>query len=353
MATIFHRRNTRFCIFSSLRFLSTSSSAAGDSVASKYSSFSVDRDGRSPAYRRALQCQPPETIKRYKIASDNSASLIGTIVIPARRFERRNGDFCVFSVLEIKSRSPFRVRKKDGTSVDLVVLKIELWKHGFTSQNLKADMETRSLPCLKIWATPNPLWMSFHRAEPIKNITKIVLIMLQMQDEMANIALEHLRPNDSVYVLGHLSSYTKVIDNGRSEIIYKVVVNELNFIKDNSQVQTCKTAVEREREGKAKPISDPLNSENERDRLHQWQVFFANPHEWWDNRKEKGYKRFPDFKHKDTRECLSLGPDDPPWVRKQLELLDSKLEEQGSMGPSSRRSHRMSVWEYDEKAWFN
>lgn len=68
------------------------------------------------------------------------------------------------------------------------------------------------------------------------------------------------------------------------------------------------------------------------DRLHLWQVFFANPYEWWDNRQSKPWANCPDFKHKDTREKIWLQPDDPPWVRKQLELHDLEVAENGHKG---------------------
>lgn len=62
-----------------------------------------------------------------------------------------------------------------------------------------------------------------------------------------------------------------------------------------------------------------------RDRLHLWQIFFANPYEWWDNRNSKLNPRMPDFKHKDTGEALWLTDNDPPWINQQLESLDSRL----------------------------
>ncbi|CAN6292700.1 unnamed protein product [Urochloa humidicola] len=68
------------------------------------------------------------------------------------------------------------------------------------------------------------------------------------------------------------------------------------------------------------------------DRLHLWQVFFANPYEWWDNRQSKPWASYPDFKHNDTREKIWLHPDNPPWVRKQLELHDLEVAENGHKG---------------------
>lgn len=76
-------------------------------------------------------------------------------------------------------------------------------------------------------------------------------------------------------------------------------------------------------------------------------MFFANPHEWWDNRtKRKVNPRHPDFRHKDTGVALWQNSDDPPWIKKQLQLLDSKKAEQ-SQGEQLHRC-RISKWEYDE-----
>lgn len=68
--------------------------------------------------------------------------------------------------------------------------------------------------------------------------------------------------------------------------------------------------------------------EKKNNRLHLWQVFFSNPSEWWDRRKHKTNPNQPDFKHKDTGEALWLSPNDPPWIAKQLELMDSRTAEQ-------------------------
>lgn len=78
-------------------------------------------------------------------------------------------------------------------------------------------------------------------------------------------------------------------------------------------------------------------------RLHLWQVFFASPNEWWDQRKNKLNPKLPDFKHRDTGEALWLSKHNPPWVTRQLELLDSKF----AGGFAGRRS-RLTSWVYDE-----
>jgi len=84
--------------------------------------------------------------------------------------------------------------------------------------------------------------------------------------------------------------------------------------------------------------------QNNQNRLHLWQVFFANPNEWWDQRKHKLNPNQPDFKHKDTGEALWLSTYDPPWVRRQLQLLDSKM---GGVSVVHHHS-RVTNWAYDD-----
>ncbi|CAH2035925.1 unnamed protein product [Thlaspi arvense] len=64
--------------------------------------------------------------------------------------------------------------------------------------------------------------------------------------------------------------------------------------------------------------------ESNNDEIYLWQVFFTNPDEWWDNRRDKKNPKQPDFKHKDTGEALWLGSDTPVWVTRQIELLDQR-----------------------------
>eukprot|EP00268_Persea_americana_P061194 TRINITY_DN7703_c0_g3_i2.p1 TRINITY_DN7703_c0_g3~~TRINITY_DN7703_c0_g3_i2.p1 ORF type:complete len:289 (-),score=40.76 TRINITY_DN7703_c0_g3_i2:598-1464(-) len=171
-------------------------------------------------------------------------------------------------------------------------------------------------------------------------------VLLEMRGEMAEISLQHLMENDFVYVSGRLNSYTKVDSSGRDMLFYKVIVKEFNYVKHNNQ---CRTFQKPEAlKLKSVSTSSALDSQMvETVRLHLWQVFFASPHEWWDNRGRKLYPSSPDFKHKDTGERLWIMPNDPPWVTKQLQLLDSKITERGQGGLGSARS-RLSMWEYEE-----
>nr|GMD27948.1 protein OSB2, chloroplastic-like [Ipomoea batatas] len=74
-----------------------------------------------------------------------------------------------------------------------------------------------------------------------------------------------------------------------------------------------------------KPKNYAANSTGSVEEL--WQAFFANPMEWWDNRKSKRSPNYPDFKHKATSESLWVeGWNNPPWVKSQLAILDSRME---------------------------
>ncbi|KAM0951498.1 putative primosome PriB/single-strand DNA-binding, nucleic acid-binding protein [Dioscorea sansibarensis] len=162
-------------------------------------------------------------------------------------------------------------------------------------------------------------------------------ILLEFKEKLAEISLKHLKPNDLIYVQGCLTSYEKVDASGSRGIFHKVVVKDLSYITVNTQDKMTQKPEAPGENDLTRDISDATNedrpssqfaSHDEKDHwnhLRLWQIFFANPHEWWDNRRRKLYPHAPDFKHKDTKECLWLDPNDPPWVRKQLELYDSKM----------------------------
>ncbi|RAL47295.1 hypothetical protein DM860_013260 [Cuscuta australis] len=141
-------------------------------------------------------------------------------------------------------------------------------------------------------------------------------IKLKMWGDVAELSLKHLRQNDLIYVSGNLTSYVMTGHEGNPRLFHEVIVKEINFVAGHSKAPTC-------REGKKAELSDEDRAEMNRRRLHLWQVFFSSPYEWWDNREKKLNSKAPDFKHKNTGEALWLKQDDPSWIRRQLELLDS------------------------------
>ncbi|XP_076884857.1 protein OSB1, mitochondrial-like [Bidens hawaiensis] len=136
-----------------------------------------------------------------------------------------------------------------------------------------------------------------------------------MWGDMAEIAIQHLKLNDYIYVSGHLKSFTEASDNGRVISFPKVLVKEINFVANTNQKINNKTE------------DQESTLEKRRKRLYLWQVFFANPYEWQDLRKRKVNPSQPDFKHKGSGEALWLRPFDPPWVTRQLQLQDSRMSE--------------------------
>ncbi|KAK1301179.1 hypothetical protein QJS10_CPB13g00198 [Acorus calamus] len=175
-------------------------------------------------------------------------------------------------------------------------------------------------------------------------------VLLNLEDEWAELCLEHLKPNDFVFVTGCLGSYEKMYRYGELRVLYKVNVKELNFIMPNypghkDECLQVEANVKQNSLSDRKPVSDGLsNKEKERDRLRLWQVFLANPREWWDNRRKEKHPKAPDFKHKDTGEVLWINPDDPPWLKRQLELLDSHME--GRDQGAARA--RLSTWKFND-----
>lgn len=113
---------------------------------------------------------------------------------------------------------------------------------------------------------------------------------------------------------------------------FHVDVKEMNFVAENGPELACQNVVKLEPK-----VSFEDMMQKRRNRLHLWHVFFANPSEWWDNRKSKLKPGSPDFKHKDTGEALWLTDSDPPWINQQLQLHDSRF---------SKRSHvdRINAW---------
>ncbi|MBA0691645.1 hypothetical protein Goari_009261 [Gossypium aridum] len=196
-------------------------------------------------------------------------------------------------------------------------------------------------------------------------------IRLQMWSEMGKICMEHVKPGDFIYVSGVLGSFSVATLDKQLIIYYKVTVTELSFVTHHGERSTTRECKELESEQEyqfltvigfevfhsssapcllcflslLKDVGEAgLGSYDSQ--LYLWQVFFTNPFEWWDNRKSKKNPRQPDFKHKDTGEALWLNPNDPPWIKKQLQLLDSKLAE--GLGDRESRRYSISEWQYDE-----
>ncbi|XP_042399744.1 protein OSB1, mitochondrial-like [Zingiber officinale] len=170
-------------------------------------------------------------------------------------------------------------------------------------------------------------------------------ILLNMFDQLAEISFKHLKVDDFIYVRGALSSYEKLNVNGQLENMYKVVVEDLNFVHRIGENKKPTNPDKLIKEESTAPISFD-SAEETMDRLRLWQIFFANPHEWWDNREHKLYPTSPDFRHKDTAKCLRLMPNDPPWIQRQLQRYDSSTATQSDK--EDRKYSKVRQWEIQD-----
>lgn len=148
-------------------------------------------------------------------------------------------------------------------------------------------------------------------------------INLTFWDELAHIASQHIEKGNQIYVSGRLVSDTVESEDGKQQTYYKVVVQQLNFIERSISPVSLYDGEPRTETTARK--HQAVNTTGSIEEL--WQAFFANPVDWWDNRKDKRNPKYPDFKHKDTGEALWVeGRYNPSWVKSQLEILDSKME---------------------------
>ncbi|XP_057531907.1 protein OSB1, mitochondrial-like [Amaranthus tricolor] len=140
-------------------------------------------------------------------------------------------------------------------------------------------------------------------------------ILFEMWGELAERVFPHLKPDDFIYISGELGSYTKDIE-GVQKLMYKVTARELNYVKLDEPGEYVVNS------GKnTGGHFDKSHPQSYKNRLHLWQLLFASPDEWHDQRRSKTNPKQPDFKHKSTGEALWLSASDPPWVKKQVELL--------------------------------
>ncbi|CAK7347607.1 unnamed protein product [Dovyalis caffra] len=218
---------------------------------------------------------------------------------------------------------------------------------------------------------------------------------------MAKMCVQLLKPNDYIYVSGHLESYSKVDRTGNPMSRYKIIANELHYIAQHNQRPdsqspeepesgTCQNQEESESEARQSPEESELEArqsleeseleacqnpeesnletcqkfketepdacqkyiephsgaetgmEKDKSDLCLWKVFFSSPDEWWDNRKNKKIPELPDFKHKTSGYALWLSPNDPPWIKRKLQFLDWKM---GERCEEDRHKNRLYLWQ--------
>ncbi|XP_065881685.1 protein OSB1, mitochondrial [Euphorbia lathyris] len=252
-----------------LAFFSSNSAANPRSL-----NFSTDEDegeegdGATSVYQYALRRQRPSTIK-WDSQLKNSVSLIGSVINPLTHHKTKGDDFGAYTHINVINSS----------------------------------------------------------GEPDRSFR----IRVDMWDGIAEMATQHIKRNDVIYVSGYLRSFEDA-----NLITYKVIAKEIRYaVQLGQQASIMKHEELQSKAGKKSEefVSERANLgengiETNTSHLQSWQLFFCKPYEWWDKRENKQNSSAPDFKHKHTGECLWLRPDDPPWLRKQLQLLDLEKAEQ-------------------------
>ncbi|XP_038971725.1 protein OSB2, chloroplastic-like, partial [Phoenix dactylifera] len=154
-----------------------------------------------------------------------------------------------------------------------------------------------------------------------KSASETTWINLTLWDELAHVS-------------GQLVLDVVKGDNERRQVYYKVVVQQLNFIERSFPPALLyepgtKSGASGAKLGNYLSKSSPSTEE-------LWQVFFANPMDWWDDRKNKKNPKYPDFKHKHAGKALWVEANyNPPWVKSQLAILDSRMGSLQANGTSS------------------
>ncbi|OMO78404.1 Primosome PriB/single-strand DNA-binding protein [Corchorus capsularis] len=184
--------------------------------------------------------------------------------------------------------------------------------------NVGFPVEIKHLPSGKVVART--------RLAVKKSSTDTTWINLTFWDEMALTAYQHVEKGQQIYVCGRLVSDQFDGDDGKQQTYYKVVVKQINFVERSS---SSVASYDRGLSGMSSKSYRKFGNNggnNMGSPQELWQAFFANPSEWWDNRKTKRSPKYPDFKHKDTGEALWIeGRNNPHWVKSQLEILDERM----------------------------
>ncbi|CAN6553929.1 unnamed protein product [Malus baccata var. baccata] len=174
-------------------------------------------------------------------------------------------------------------------------------------------VEIKHLPSGKV--------LAWTRLAVKKSATDTSWINLTFWDELAHVAFQHVEKGQQIYVTGRLISDSVETDEGKQQTYYK----QLNFVEKGFSSPALKDH-DSDSFTTGRNLGNNATKNITETTQELWQAFFANPVEWWDNRKTKRNPKYPDFKHKDTGEALWIeGRNNPQWVKSQLAILDTRM----------------------------
>ncbi|PKA65555.1 Protein OSB1, mitochondrial [Apostasia shenzhenica] len=231
--------------------------------------------------------------------SSNNGNLTGAIALPRLTFRCSSGHGDYQYQRSLHPRPPVIPWSKDlANSVNLIGI-------------IGAPVQIKQLSSGKV--------LAWTRLGFKKSSSETSWINLTFWDELAHIAFQHVEKGNQLHVCGRLVSDTTDGENEKRVVFYKVVVQQLNFIERSfAPVSLFEEGVKYENYAGNGSRSASIEE--------LWQAFFANPVDWWDNRKNKRNPKYPDFKHKHTGESLWVeSKNNPSWVSTQLALLDERM----------------------------
>lgn len=161
---------------------------------------------------------------------------------------------------------------------------------------------------------------------------------LEFWDELAEIAVAHLKKLDRIFVSGSVCVVTYTGKDNLEKTLVKVTVKDLKYVNAKSPSYYAGSFVGQNR----------ANDDNE----EQWNAYFKNPAEWWDNRSNKGSTAGPDFKNKRTGYPLWIENwSTPSWVKELLEREDLNNSLQEGDGPVSGQTSTTRIIAQLENTW--
>ncbi|PNY11915.1 protein OSB2 chloroplastic-like [Trifolium pratense] len=209
--------------------------------------------------------QNPNFIPKFKLPSSTTLSSKAT----PRNFNLNLKVRCSNSITNGTYPKPTEIQwNKDlCNSVNLI---------GFVAN----PVEIKHLPSGKV--------VAWTRLSVKKNATQMSWINLTFWDELALVASQHVQQGQQIHVSGRLVTDTVDSVDGKQQTYYKVVAQQLNFIhRSDSPVTSYDQDFNFVASDGGKKVSNAGNYSAGSSVVELWQAFFANPGEWWDNRKNK------------------------------------------------------------------
>uniref|UniRef100_A0A7N0V1Y2 Uncharacterized protein n=1 Tax=Kalanchoe fedtschenkoi TaxID=63787 RepID=A0A7N0V1Y2_KALFE len=172
------------------------------------------------------------------------------------------------------------------------------------------DGGTKSWACSMIRqetsSKSNPLWMP-----------------VLFEGDLAHVVACHVKENDYVYVVGHLSAKPSPFSPSTRTQPLQVIVESINFVDESSRLKKYFSHTKlKDEPKKIDELSedDGAAIDDKAFVKQSWRDVLLKPHEWWDVRSDKE-KSAAAFRRKDNGELLFIDESTPQWLLRKLDCL--------------------------------